>query len=90
MIYKVKLEPLAEKQAATLDKHLHPRLAKLLKELSLNPTDPRISKPIKMSATRRAARLGDYRVLYWIAENDKAVIVVAICPRRKAYDRLMG
>ena len=87
MSYRVELDARADKQAEKVDRETLKRLQKRFRELAQNPFDPRISKPLTMSADRRTSRVGDWRIIYYIDEPSKTVFIAAICPRGKAYSR---
>lgn len=56
MSYRVELDARADKQAEKVDRETLKRLQKRFRELVQNPFDPRISKPLTMSADRRTYR----------------------------------
>lgn len=87
MNYQVKLEALADKQVEQLDKNILKRLRDRLRELSLNPLDPRISKPITMAKNRRSSRVGDWRIIYYLDDHSRTVFVAAIRHRQQAYNK---
>jgi mRNA interferase RelE/StbE len=88
MNYLLVIGPLADKQSARLDHSTLQRLQKCLEELSLSPYDPRLSKPVTMSRNRRTSRVGNWRLIYYVDEPRRAVVIAAICPRDKAYDKV--
>ena len=88
MSYLLEIDPLADKQAQRLDRKTLKRLEKRMKELARAPYDPRLSKPVTMSRDRRSSRVGDWRLLYYVDEPRRAVVIAAICSRDKAYDKV--
>lgn len=86
MSYAVELEDRAKKALKSLDKHIVRLIRDKIDQLSRHPLDPRISKPVKMAPGRRAARVGDWRIIYHIVETRLTLIIAAICPRDRAYE----
>jgi mRNA interferase RelE/StbE len=88
MNYLLEIAPLADKQSERLDRTTLKRLQKRLEELSRSPSDPRLSKPVTMSRTRRTSRVGNWRIIYYVDGPRRALVIAAICPRDKAYDKV--
>lgn len=81
----------AEKQINDLDKQTKERIHTALKELEIDPFQPRpkadIKKLHKMSKHQFSRlRVGNYRVIYTIEDTD--VKIIKIIPREKGYDWL--
>ena len=85
MKYIVELTAEAERDLNRLDRTAERRVRERLKELAPAPYSPRLSKPLKMFPGTRSARVGDWRILYEIAEEEGLIRVTAIRPRREAY-----
>jgi mRNA interferase RelE/StbE len=83
--YIVELTSEAERDLERLDRTSERRIRERLKELAPDPYSPRLSKPLKMFPGIRSARVGDWRILYEIAEPEKLMRVTAVRPRREAY-----
>jgi mRNA interferase RelE/StbE len=83
--YIVELTSEAERDLDRLDRTSERRIRERLKELAYDPYSPRLSKPLKMFPGTRAARVGDWRILYEIAEPERLIEVTAVRPRREAY-----
>ncbi len=88
MNYLIELTAAAEKDLTRLDRNIERRVRGRLKELAVDPYSNRISKPLKMAAGERSARVGNWRVFYAINEVEKAVKVLAVRPRQEAYKKL--
>jgi mRNA interferase RelE/StbE len=71
MSYRVDLDARADKQAEKVDRETLKRLQKRFQELAQNPFDPRISKPLTMSADRRTSQVGNWRIIYHIEDPTK-------------------
>ena len=87
MNYRVELTSEAERDLDRLDRTAERRIRERLKELAPDPYSPRLSKPLKMFPGIRAARVGDWRILYEIEESGKLIRVTAVRPRRRAYKK---
>ncbi len=87
MSYGLELSHQAKKTLKLLDKATIKRLERRFLELSLDPHDPRHSKPLEMGEAERKTRVGNWRIIYAIKENEKTIYVFSIEPRSKAYRR---
>ena len=85
MTYKVELARQAEKALDRLDLVTEKRIRDRLKELSLNPSDPRLTDDVIMKEGKKYSRVGDWRVIFRVEEVDKVIFVTAIQHRSKAY-----
>lgn len=85
MSYDLTLGRQARKELKTHDGPSIRRIEERFEELSKNPFDPRISKPIKMSPGRQTSRVGDWRIIYEVNESERVIEVVSISSRGKAY-----
>ncbi len=83
-MHEVLLAPAAEKDLDKLPKSLFTRVTKELKSLAENPR-PRGSRKIVGSMSDWRVRVGDYRIVYEIRENEKEIRVMRIKHRREAY-----
>lgn len=88
MNYLIELTAEAEKDLRRLDRIVERRVRERLRELSADPYSIRISKPLKMAARDRSARVGNWRVLYEVHDNEKVIKVLAVRPRQEAYKKL--
>ncbi len=65
------------------DKPLAERLAKAILKLEENPY---LGKPLSYDLSGlRSLRVGKYRIIYKINENEKKVILMAVSHRKKSY-----
>jgi mRNA interferase RelE/StbE len=83
-VYNVLLERTAEKDLARLSHDLHDRIIETIKTLAHNP---RPSGCRKLSGTKNdwRIRVGDYRVIYEIADVIRVVRVHRVRHRREVY-----
>ena len=88
MSYGLELSHQAKKILKFLDKASIKRIEKRFQELSMDPHDPRRTDPLEMGEEgERKTRVGNWRIIYAIREDDKSVYVFSIEPRGKAYRR---
>jgi mRNA interferase RelE/StbE len=85
MTYSIELSRQAKKEVKILDSTTIRRLEQRLEELSKEPGNPRISKPIRMREGHRSSRVGEWRLIYQVNESEKIVLILAISHRGKAY-----
>ena len=83
MSYKVLLHPKAAKELQKTEKHIRTRILKSAKQLHENPD--KVGKALKQSDFW-SLRVGDYRVIYEINQNEKQVVILFIGHRSKVYD----
>ena len=81
MNFTIFLHPKANSFLEKLDKSLQNNIKKKISELK---TDPRKAKHLKYSEFWRL-RVGDYRVIYEINENEHKIIVLFIGHRKSVY-----
>jgi mRNA-degrading endonuclease RelE of RelBE toxin-antitoxin system len=88
MSYGLELSHRAKKTLRNLDKTTIKRIEKRFQELSQDPQDPRRSDPLEMGEEGECkTRVGNWRIIYAIRENDKTIYVFSIKPSGKAYRR---
>ena len=84
MAYRLRFTPAVSKQISKLDRPVAARIKRYLENLDL--ANPRSSgKPLAGSAGLWRYRVGDYRILATISDQEVLVLVVAISHRRQAY-----
>jgi len=84
LVYKVFLEKRAEREIKKLPAEIFYRIILKLKTLSENPKPPGCRKITGAESDWRI-RIGDYRIIYEIDEQEKAVKVMRIRHRRDVY-----
>lgn len=84
MSYKILLSPKANNFLKKLDKKDKERIENKLRDLR---EDSELGKPLtgKLSGLW-SLRIGDYRVLYQIKDNELVILVLKIGHRKKVYD----
>ena len=84
MTYRVKLTATAQKQRKQMPPQIRARIDAALVGLK---TDPRPTGVVKLSGSKNdwRIRVGDYRILYEIDDNEEVITVWRIAHRREAY-----
>jgi mRNA interferase RelE/StbE len=83
-MYRVLLERAAEKDLSRLSSEVHVRVIAAIQALANNPRPPGCRKLTGSNHDWRI-RVGDYRVLYEIADQIRVVRVNRVRHRREAY-----
>ena len=83
MTYSVTILRSAQKQLAKLDSQTRNRIASAIYALADNPRPSGCKKLTGRPAWR--IRIGTYRVIYEIQDNELIVLVVTIAHRREVY-----
>jgi mRNA interferase RelE/StbE len=85
-VYSVEFLPSAARQLAKLDRSVQRRIARVINRLAL---DPRGRGIVKLQGAEDVwrIRVGDYRMLYQIADDRLVILVVAIGHRATVYRR---
>lgn len=84
MTYRIAIDPPALRALARLDPPVRKRIEKAIGALADNPRPPRCKKLTAVQAWR--IRVGDWRVVYSIADDVLLVLVVRIGHRRDVYE----
>ena len=83
-MYKILIESNAEKDTNKLDKISFERVIKNILKLSNEPR-PMGCKKLKDSVNDWRIRVGDYRVIYDINDDNKEIRIMRVRHRREAY-----
>ena len=83
-MYTIEIAPAAERALKKLAADIQKRIIKVLLKLE---ADPRPSGVKKLSGEDNLyrARVGDYRIVYQIRDNELVVLVVRVAHRREVY-----
>jgi mRNA interferase RelE/StbE len=86
-MYSVNLSVKVQKFLDSLDKHVKERIESSLKRLEDNPV-PNNSKFIGREEGEKVFRyrVGNYRALYSVDEENKIILIVKLDKRSKVYD----
>ena len=83
--YRIELRPAAAWALRKLDPEVRPRIQGAIGLLAGDPRPP-ASRPLRGRPGYRV-RVGDYRIIYTVADDVLVIVVVAIGHRREVYDR---
>ena len=83
--YRIEVRPAAARALRKLDPDVRPRIQGAISLLSEDPRPP-ACRPLRGRAGYRV-RVGDYRILYTIADDVLLVVVVTLGHRRDVYSR---
>lgn len=89
MAYTVHLKPAASRQLKKLSRDIQERIAKKIDGLAINPR-PRGGEILEGGERFHRVRVGDYRIIYQVQEENVVVLVVIIGHRREVYRRVQG
>lgn len=84
MSYQVLLRPGAERQRRKFDNQTRRRINRVLLSLETTPRPPGIVK-LRGAEKEWRIRVGDYRIIYQIDDDERLVTVLRISHRREAY-----
>jgi mRNA interferase RelE/StbE len=85
--YQISFTPRARRDLSSLPKEVQRRLDVRILALSENPRPPG-SKKLSGEEDLYRIRLGDYRVIYGVYEEQLLVLVIKVGPRRDVYRSL--
>ena len=83
--YRIELRPAAARALCKLDPAVRPRIQGAIGLLADDPRPP-ASRPLRGRPGYRV-RVGDYRIIYTIADDVLLIVIVALGHRREVYDR---
>lgn len=89
MVWQIKLTDGARKSLAKLDKQIAKRLTRFLRERIATAADPRaIGKALvgNIFGSYWRYRVGDYRIICDIQDNEICILVIEIGNRKEVYD----
>ena len=88
MTYEIYLGHQAKKEMAKIDRSLARRLRDRLRELAVDPLNPRLARQMETDPNRRYSRVGDWRIVFGVIEEQKVIEVSAIQHRSRVYKEL--
>ena len=88
MSYKVEFSRQGEKDLRRLDKVILGRLRTRIDELAQDPFNPRISRQMETDPNRRYSRVGDWRIVFQVIEEQRVIEVSIIQHRSRVYKEL--
>ncbi len=87
MAYSVIIKPSANKALLKLPRNIQTRIVNVLQQLADNPRPPGVLK-LQSSFDLYRIRVGDYRIVYSIEDQQIQVLVATIGHRKDIYDSL--
>jgi mRNA interferase RelE/StbE len=84
-IYRIEVRPAAARALRKLDPQIRPRIQGAIALLAQDPRPP-ASRALRGRPGYRV-RVGDYRIIYTVADEVLLVVVVALGHRRDVYER---
>lgn len=85
MSYQVHILSDPRKVLKKLDRTLSGRIVKRLEELAQDPFSFRLSRQMETDPESRYSRVGDWRIIYQVEEEEQTINITAIRPRSGAY-----
>ena len=86
--YRVEFDPYAARQLRKLDSQIKRQLRVAIDALAADPYAPNLDvQPMKGEAGSLRLRIGNYRVIYEVHENELLVWVIKLGHRKQIYDR---
>jgi mRNA interferase RelE/StbE len=82
--YRIEIRPAAARALRKLAPDIQPRIQGAIALLAEDPRPP-ASRPLRGRAGFRV-RVGDYRIIYTVADDMLLVVVVTLGHRREVYD----
>jgi len=86
MRYEVTLAPAAARQLRKFDPHVRRRVQAAIELLAENPRPPAATRLVGGAGEWRV-RIGDYRIVYEIQQDQLLVLVLNVGHRREIYQR---
>jgi len=83
-MYTIEIAPAAERALKKLSADILKRIIKAFLKLEQDPRPPGVKKLIGEDELYRI-RVGDYRIVYQIRDNELIVLVVRVAHRREVY-----
>lgn len=83
-LYEIRFKPAVKKELAKLEKDVQVRIAKKICGLAENPRPDGVKKLSSKDSVYRV-RVGRYRILYQILDEELVILVVQIGDRREVY-----
>jgi mRNA interferase RelE/StbE len=83
--HRIEVRPAAARALRKLDPDVRPRIQGAIALLAHDPRPP-AARPLRGRPGYRV-RVGDYRIIYTVADDVLVIVVVALGHRRGVYDR---
>jgi mRNA interferase RelE/StbE len=86
--YQVRLSDRAAKDLDRLNRDVQQRMLKRLDQLTEDPHDARLSSPLTNQVSMRKSRVGGWRIIFTLDEEQRLLHVVTIERRGQVYQRI--
>lgn len=83
--WSVEVEQRAKKDLARLDRQVQLRVVKAIRALAEDPPNGSLRKLVGRRESR--LRVGDWRVLVMLENENRTIQILRVLPRGRAYDR---
>jgi mRNA interferase RelE/StbE len=83
--YRIEVLKSVQKSLSKLPKDIQARIVQKIDDLAINPY-PADTKKLKNGNGRFRVRVGDYRIIYKIQDNELLILIVKVAHRREVYD----
>lgn len=88
MPYSIRISPAADREIRKLDRPIQKRILKKLDDLEQEPRPNGVEKLSGGSDARYRVRVGDFRIVYRIADDVLTVLVLKVGNRKEIYRSL--
>ncbi|QUS60092.1 type II toxin-antitoxin system RelE/ParE family toxin [Synechocystis sp. PCC 7339] len=83
--YRIEVLKSAQKSFSKLPKDIQARIVQKIDNLAINPY-PTDTKKLKNGNGLFRVRVGDYRIIYKVQDNELVILIVKVAHRREVYD----
>lgn len=84
-LYKISLKKSVDKDLRKIDKKEIPKVLQVIESLEQDPFPIGSRKLVGSNYTYRV-RVGDYRVVYFVASQAKEIVIQRVAHRKEVYD----
>ena len=88
MTYQVRFSGRAAKDLDRLDGDIRRRILRRLEQLAENPYNPRLSSPLTNKPGLRKSRVGGWRIIFTVDDEELVVFVLTVERRGQVYQRI--
>ena len=85
MSYRLEFSRQGAKDLKRLDRATLGRIQTRIETLAQDPYSPRLSRQMETAPASRYSRVGDWRIIYQVEEEEQVINIAAIRPRSGAY-----
>jgi len=86
LTYEIKIPHRVTRYVSRLQPRLRDQFLARFEQLSIDPFDPGVSEPLHgIHAGRRKSRVGDFRIIFDVRDEELIVFIVRVGPRGDVY-----